>query len=152
MENNEIKLMNVCFGGVSLEVPQIWNVETEMHTEPDGRECAMIDIEAGGSDPRSITISYGPMPEGTDALMEAAGTYEEYIGEEISADDDPVAEYDFLGTTAFGFECPTEDDSIVCNFICADVNGKLITVMTTAATYEEIDDLLDLIADHIRPG
>ena len=44
MENNEIKLMNVCFGGVSIEVPQIWNVETEMYTEPDGRECAMIDI------------------------------------------------------------------------------------------------------------
>ena len=140
MENNEIKLMNVCFGGVSLEVPQIWNVETE------------IDIEAGGTDPRSITISYGPMPEGTDALMEAAGTYEEYIGEEISADDDPVAEYDFLGTTAFGFECPTEDDGIVCNFICADVNGKLITVMTTAATYEEIDDLLDLIEENIKLG
>jgi hypothetical protein len=112
----------------------------------------MIDIEAGGSDPRSITISYGPMPEGTDALMEAAGTYEEYIGEEISADDDPVAEYDFLGTTAFGFECPTEDDGIVCNFICADVNGKLITVMTTAATYEEIDDLLDLIEENIKLG
>lgn len=152
MENNEIKLMNVCFGGVSLEVPQIWNVETEMYTEPDGRECAMIVIEAGGSDPRSITISYGPMPEGTDALMEAAGTYEEYIGEEISADDAPVAEYDFLGTTAFGFECPTEDDGIVCNFICADVNGKLITVMTTAATYEEIDDLLDLIEENIKLG
>lgn len=152
MENKEIKLMNVCFGGVSLEVPQIWNVETEMYTEPDGRECAMIDIEAGGTDPRSITISYGPMPEGTDALMEAAGTYEEYVGEEINPDDDPVCEYDFLGTTAFGFECPTEDDGIVCNFICADVDGKLITVMTTAATYEEIDDLLDLIEENIKLG
>ena len=144
--------MNVCFGGVSLEVPQIWNVETEMYTEPDGRECAMIDIEAGGSDPRSITISYGPMPEGTDALMEAAGTYEEYVGEEINPDDDPVCEYDFLGTTAFGFECPTEDDGIVCNFICADVDGKLITVMTTTSTYEEIDDLLDLIEENIKLG
>lgn len=152
MENNEIKLMNVCFGGVSIEVPQIWNVETEMYTEPDGRECAMIDIEAGGSDPRSITISYGPMPEGTDALMEAAGTYEEYVGEEINDEDDPVCEYDFLGTTAFGFECPTEDDGIVCNFICADVDGKLITVMTTASTYEEIDDLLDLIEENIKLG
>lgn len=152
MENNEIKLMNVCFGGVSIEVPQIWNVETEMYEEPDGRECAMIDIDAGGTDPRSITISYGPMPEGSDALMEAAGTYEEYVGEAIAEGDDPVCEYDFLGTTAFGFECPTEDDGIVCNFICADVNGKLITVMTTAATYEEIDDLLDLIEENIKLG
>ena len=147
-----IALKQVHYEGITIQIPEIWNVETEMYTEPDGRECAMIDIEAGGSDPRSITISYGPMPEGTDALMEAAGTYEEYIGEEISADDDPVAEYDFLGTTAFGFECPTEDDGIVCNFICADVNGKLITVMTTAATYEEIDDLLDLIEENIKLG
>ena len=45
-----------------------------------------------------------------------------------------------------------EIDSIVCNFICADVNGKLITVMTTAATYEEIDDLLDLIEENIKLG
>lgn len=149
MEHNEIKLMNVSFGGISIEVPQIWNVETEMYTEPDGRECAMIDIEAGGSDPRLITISYGPMPEGSDALVEAAGTYEEYIGE-TSEDEDPIAEYDFLGTTAFGFECPTEDEGIVCNFICADVNGRLVTVMTTAASYEDIDDLLDLIEENIR--
>lgn len=150
MENKEIRLMNVSFGGISIEVPQIWNVETERYTEPDGRECSMIDINAGGTDPRSITISYGPMPEGTDALMEAAGTYEEYMGEEVQIDEDPICEYDFLGTTAFGFECPTDNENIVCNFICCDVEGKLLTVMTTAASYEDIDDLLDLIEENIR--
>mgnify|MGYP003457842151 CR=1 FL=1 len=63
--------MRVCYGGVTLMVPEIWNVETETYTEPDGRECAMIDISAVEGDPRSIVISYGPMPEGSDALMEA---------------------------------------------------------------------------------
>ena len=43
---SEIKLMRICFGGVELQVPEIWNVETEMYTEPDGRECAMIDVSA----------------------------------------------------------------------------------------------------------
>ena len=42
---------------------------------------AMIDISANDGDPRSIVISYGPMPEGSDAIMEAGDTYEELIGE-----------------------------------------------------------------------
>lgn len=37
----------------------------------------MIEISAKDGDSRSIVISYGPMPEGSDALMEAAGTYED---------------------------------------------------------------------------
>ena len=73
---SEIKLMRVCFGGVELKVPEIWHVETEMYTEPDGRECAMIDISAVAGDPRSVVISYGPMPEGSDALIEAEDTYQ----------------------------------------------------------------------------
>ena len=28
--------MRVCHGGVTLMVPEIWNVETETYTEPDG--------------------------------------------------------------------------------------------------------------------
>ena len=41
----------------------------------------MIDITANEGDPRSIVISYGPMPEGSDAFMEASDTYDELIGE-----------------------------------------------------------------------
>lgn len=151
--DREIKLMRVCFGGIEMNVPEIWKVETEMYCEPDGRECAMIDISATEGDPRSITISFGPMPDGSDALLEASGTYEELIGEiGPSEEDDPICEYDFLSTTAYGFECPTED-GMACNFICAEVGAstecKLFTVLTTAATYEDIDDLLDLIEENI---
>ena len=156
---SEIKLMRVCFGGVELQVPEIWNVETEMYTEPDGRECTMIDISAEEGDPRSIVISYGPMPEGSDAIMEAGGTYEELIGEigpEI--EDDPLNEYDFLGITGYGFEVPTED-GMACNFICVatgsqvqietGVGCQLFTILTTARSYEDIDDLLDLVEQNI---
>ena len=108
---NEIKLMRVCFGGVELKVPEIWRVETEMYTEPDGRECAMIDITAVEGDPRSVVISYGPMPEGSDALIEAEDTYADLIGENgPQPDESPICEYDFLGRTAFGFELETEDN------------------------------------------
>ena len=150
---SEIKLMRVCFGGVELKVPEIWQVETEMYTEPDGRECAMIDISAVAGDPRSVVISYGPMPEGSDALIEAEDTYADLIGENgPQPDESPIGEYDFLGRTAFGFELETEDN-LACNFICAAVGSedacKLLTVLTTAATYEDIDDLLDLIEENV---
>lgn len=152
---NEIALKSVTFGGLSIQIPEIWNATTESYTEPDGRECAMIEISAAEGDPRSIVISYGPMPEGSDALMEASGTYEELIGEiEPAEKDDPICEYDFLGTAGFGFEVPTEDD-LACNFICAEIDSqterevgvgcKFFTILTTARSYEDIDDLLDLV-------
>ena len=113
----------------------------------------MIDISAVGGDPRSVVISYGPMPEGSDALIEAEDTYADLIGENgPQPDESPIAEYDFLGRTAFGFELETEDN-LACNFICAAVGSedacKLLTVLTTAATYEDIDDLLDLIEENV---
>lgn len=146
-------------GGLTIGVPEIWTVETEMYTEPDGRECSMIEITAEDGDPRSIVISYGPMPEGSDALMEAGGTYESLIDEiGPEPEDDPICEYDFLGTTAYGFEVPTEDN-LACNFICAEIGSqeeretgvgcKLFTILTTAASYEDIDDLLDLVEQNI---
>ena len=150
-----IELKEVKFGGVSLQVPEIWSVTTESYTEPDGRECAMIDITANDGDPRSIVISYGPMPEGSDAIMEAGDTYEELIGEIGPAvEDDPICEYDFLGTIGFGFDVPTEDN-LACNFICAEIGSDspershLFTILTTAKSYEDIDDLLDLVEQHL---
>ena len=142
-----------------MQIPEVWNASIESYTEPDGRECTMIDISAQEGDPRSITISYGPMPEGSDALMEAGGTYEDIIGEiGPEVEDDPICEYDFLGTTGFGFEVPTEDN-LTCNFICAEIGTqtereagvgcKLLTILTTAKSYEDIDDLLDLVEQNI---
>ena len=132
-----------------MKVPEIWVTETELYTEPDGRECAMIDVSALPGDPRSIVISYGPMPEGSDAFMEASDTYDDLIGEnDAPAEDEPICEYDFLGTVGYGFEVPTEDD-LACNFICAEVGAKLFTILTTAKSYEDIDDLLDLVEQNI---
>ena len=156
---SEAALKTVSSGGLSIKVPEIWNAHTEVYTEPDGRECSMIEISAVEGDPRSIIISYGPMPEGSDAIMEAGDTYEEVVGEiGPEVEDDPICEYDFLGTTGFGFEVPTEDN-LACNFICAEIGSqnerevgvdcKLFTILTTAKTYEDIDDLLDLVEQNI---
>ena len=149
---SEVALKTVTSGDLSIKVPEIWNAHTETYTEPDGRECSMIEISAVEGDPRSIIISYGPMPEGSDAIMEAGDTYEEVVGEiGPEVDDDPICEYDFLGTTGYGFEVPTED-GLACNFICAEVGevrSHLFTILTTGRTFEEIDELLDLVEQNI---
>ena len=150
---SNVGLKEIQFGGVTMKVPEVWVVETELYTEPDGRECAMIDISALPGDPRSIVISYGPMPEGSDAFMEASDTYEDLIGDSgAPAEDEPICEYDFLGTVGYGFEVPTEDE-LACNFICAEIakggKNQLFTILTTAKTYEEIDELLDLVEQEI---
>ena len=150
---SEIALKPVEFGGIRMEIPEIWEAVTQTYTEPDGRVCSMIEISAVDGDPRSIVISYGPMPEGSDTFMEASDTYEELIGEAgIAEDEDPICEYDFLGTVGFGFEVPTEDN-LACNFICAETGAEgrsqLFTILTTARSYEEIDDLLDLVEQKI---
>ena len=150
---SEVALKIVAGGDLSIKVPEIWNAHTDTYTEPDGRECSMIEISAVEGDPRSIIISYGPMPEGSDAIMEAGDTYEEVVGEiGPNVEDDPICEYDFLGTTGYGFEVPTED-GLACNFICAEIakggKNQLFTILTTARTYEEIDELLDLVEQEI---
>lgn len=150
----KINLKTIVYGGLTIKVPEIWNVVTETYSEPDGRDCTMIDVSAVEGDPRSVVISYGPMPEGSDALSEAGGTYDELIGDlGAEAEEDPICEYDFLGTTGYGFEVPTED-GLACNFICAALGAaeeecKLFTILTTAKSYEEIDDLLDLVEENI---
>ena len=150
---SNVALKEIQFGGVTMKVPEIWVTETELYTEPDGRECSMIDVSALPGDPRSIVISYVPMPEGSDAFMEASDTYDDLIGESgAQAEDEPICEYDFLGTVGYGFEVPTEDE-LACNFICAEVGSeagaKLFTILTTAKSYEDIDDLLDLVEQNI---
>lgn len=157
MESNVLK--EIEGKGIRFSIPETWSARTETYSEPDGRECTMIEISASEGDPRSIIISYGPMPEGSDALMEAGETYEEIVGEMIpDSDEDPIYEYDFLGKTAYGFEFPTEDE-LFCNFICTEIGSeeeletgsgcRLLTVLCTAATCEEIDDLLDIIEENI---
>lgn len=46
------QLKHISFGGISLQIPEIWNTITESYTEPDGRECSMIEISSVEGDPR----------------------------------------------------------------------------------------------------
>lgn len=116
----QVSLKQISYGGVTMLVPEIWEVETEELQEFDGQKSYSIDITAGGKDVRSIDISFGPLPEGSDAYAEACGTYEEVVGEDgLEANDEPILCFDFKGKEAHGFSLTT-DDNLPCFFFCVE--------------------------------
>ena len=148
-----ISLKQVYFGGVTMQVPEIWEVETEEFEEFEGQGSYGIDINATGADVRSVNISYSAMPEGADAFAEACGTYEEIMEEEdLDANDEPIITFKFKGHDAYGFTLTT-DDGLPCFFFCADVKVggkyKLLTVLSCAANDEELESLVQFVQEYI---
>jgi len=149
-----ISLKQVYFGGVTVQVPEIWEVETEVFEEFEGAESYGIDINATGNDVRSVNISYGAMPEGSDAYAEACGTYEEIMEEEdMDVDGEPIMTFRFKGFDAYGFTLAT-DEGLPCFFLCADVRSgdkyKLLTVLSCAANDEELESLVKFVEEYLE--
>jgi len=151
MEN--IALKQVYFGGVTVQVPEIWEVETEEMVEADGQKSYSIAIEAAGNDVRSIDISYGAMPEGSDAYAEACGTYEEIMEEDsLQANEEPILCFAFKEYKAYGLSLTT-DEGLPCFFFCIDVPSgektNLLTVLLCAANNEEMQNLLEFTEEYL---
>lgn len=152
MEN--IALRQVYFGGITIQVPEIWDVETDEMIEEDGQKSFSIEIAATGHDVRSIDISYGPMPEESDAYSEACGTYEEITEEDdMEANDEPILCFQFKDYKAYGFSMST-DDGLPCFFFCIDIPSgnavKLLTILICAANNEDLQSLLDFVEEYLE--
>lgn len=151
MEN--IALKQVYFGGVTVQMPEIWEVETEEMVEADGHKSYSIAIEAAGNDVRSIDISYGAMPEGSDAYAEACGTYEEIVEEDgLQANEEPILCFAFKEYKAYGFSLTT-DEGLPCFFFCIDVPSgektNLLTVLLCAADNDDMQSLLEFTEEYL---
>jgi hypothetical protein len=149
----KVALRQVFFGGITVQVPEIWTVETEETIEADGSKVSSISISANGKDVRGIDISYGPMPEGSDAYSEACGTYEEVVAEEdIDVDGEPIVCFQFKDYKAYGFNVWT-DDGLPCFFFCIDIPSEgrtdLLTVLVSATDNEELQSMLDYAEEYI---
>lgn len=149
----QIALKQIYHKGITIRIPEIWNAETEDLTEEDGSISHCISISAGENDVRSIDISFGPMPEGSDAYTEACGTYEDVVSEEeLEVNDEPILCFDFKGREAYGFSLTTED-GLPCFFFCinAEHQGKayLLTVLLCASGNDELQSLLEFVEEYI---
>lgn len=160
-------LKQVEYGGMTMSVPELWDVETEEFQESDGQTSYSISISASGKDVRSIDMSFGPMPEGSDAYSQALVTFEEVAGEEglqaccegLDENARPILCFDFKGLEAHGFSLMTEENQ-PCFFFCVEIpqtdqtkpehnQPKLLTVLLRAADNETLQDLLDFTEDHL---
>ena len=150
---SKISLKQIHFGGITVQVPEIWNAETEEYIESDGVKSYGISISAPGNDVRSLDISFGPMPEGSDAYAEACGTYEEVVNEEdLTANDEPIICFGFKDYKAYGFNVWT-DDGLPCFFFCVGIpdkgQNKLLTVLTCASGNDELQSLIDFTEEYL---
>lgn len=148
-----ISLKQVYFEGLTMQVPEIWETETEVYEEADGTKSYGLSINAKGKDVRSIDISWGILPEGTNAYTEACATYEEVVREDdLSSDDEPIMCFEFLKHEAYGFNVWT-DNGLPCFFLCMEIPVKdktnLLTVLVSAAGNEDLNDLLDFTEEYL---
>lgn len=148
-----IALKQIHFNGITMQIPEVWNFETEEYKEEDGTTSYSLSISGKGKDIRSIDISWGVIPEGSDAYNEACATYEEVVGEEdLSVNDEPIICFEFQKREAFGFNVYTEE-KLPCFFFCVDVPSKgknnMLTVLLSAINNEELQTLLDFVEEYL---
>lgn len=149
-----VALKQVYFEGVTMQIPEIWDATTEVYDEEDGTRSYSLSINGKGRDVRSIDISWGTIPEGSDAYNEACATYEEVVSEEdLSANDEPIMCFEFQKREAYGFNVWT-DDGLPCFFFCFTVPEKdkshLITVLISAVNNEELETLMDFVEEYLK--
>ena len=148
---SNIALKQVYFEGITMQVPEIWETETEVFDEADGTKSYSLSINATGKDVRSIDISWGSIPEESDAYNEACATYEEVMSEEdLSTEEEPIICFEFQKNEAFGFNVWTEE-GVPCFFFCFSIAGdnQLVTVLVSAMSNDELQSLVDFVEEYL---
>ncbi len=150
---SDIALKQVHFEGITMQIPEVWNYETEAYDEEDGTKSYTLSISGKGKDIRSIDISWGVIPEGADAYTEACATYEEVVREEdLAANEEPIVCFEFQKREAYGFNVWT-DDGLPCFFFCVGIPDKgknnLLTVLAGAPDNDELQSLIDFVEEYL---
>jgi hypothetical protein len=150
----KVSLKQVHYEGITMQVPEIWGVETETYLEEDGSRSYTLSVNARGRDVRSIDVSWGVIPEGSDAYLEACRAYEDVMNEEdLAANDEPILSFEFKKHVAYGFNVWT-DDGLPCFFFCIDIPSKgknnLLTVLVSAANDDELQSLVDFVEEYLE--
>lgn len=147
-------MKQVHFEGITMQIPEVWDYETEVYDEADGTKSYSLSISAKGKDIRSIDISWGVIPEGSDAYTEACATYEDVVEEEdLDANDEPIICFEFQKREAYGFNVYTEEGCPCFFFFCVGIPSKgsnnLLTVLCSAVNNEELQSLIDFVEEYL---
>ena len=60
---SNIALKQIHFEGITMQIPEVWDYETEEYQEEDGTKSYSLSVSAKGKDVRTIDISWGIIPE-----------------------------------------------------------------------------------------
>ena len=150
----KVSLKQVYYEGMTIQIPEIWNVEKEEYDEADGTKSYSMIISASGRDVRGIDLSIGMIPEGSDAYIEASRTFEEVMSEEdLQNNEEPILCFQFQEYKAYGFNVWT-DDGIPCFFFCIDVQSKgeakLLTVLVSAPDNDELENMMEFVEEYLK--
>ena len=146
-------LKEIRYAGVTLQVPDEWRHKTEEFRDEDGTKSYGIAVSSRGRTPRSVNLSWGVMPEGTNAYTEACITYEQVVGEiELAENEEAIMSFAFQEYEAHGFNAHAEN-GLPCFFFCVEIpsgeNKILLTALASAANIPDLEDLLDFVESHI---
>ena len=140
--------------GISMWIPKGWDFNIDTYDEAEGSKSHCLSMAARGKDTRSIDISWGTIPDGSNAYSQACSTYEEVVGEwDLSINDEPIIGFEFQGHEAYGFSVYT-DNGLPCFFFCVDMpslgNNHMITVLACASTDEYLQALICFTEEHLN--
>lgn len=151
MSNTELK--EIRFGGVTIEIPIAWKYTTESYTEEDGTESYRISACSTGKKVKSIDVSLGSIPEGSDSYLETCRAYEDILGEDPAADEDAIVTFGFQNKEAHGFSVYM-DDGTPCFFFCTDLPSKgdncMLSILLCASDDAALENLIDFTEEHVH--
>ena len=150
---NNQTLKNIRYAGIAMQIPKSWKAESAEYDEADGSKSYSLCLYGNGRDARSIDLSIGTIPEGSDAYTEACATYEEVVMEEdLSSDEEPILCFEFQKREAYGFSVITEE-GLPCFFFCVDAPSKLgtnlLTVLVSASDDNELKSLIEFVEEYL---
>ena len=150
---NNTTLKKIRYAGIAMQIPKSWKAESAEYDEADGSKSYSLCLYGNGRDARSIDLSIGVIPEGSDAYVEASRAYEDVICEEdLQKNDEPIVSFDFQNSRAYGFNILT-DDGLPCLFFCVGIpalgNNSLLTVLTCAPDEKHLQDLVTFVEENL---
>lgn len=137
---------------ITLPLPQQWLVQQDVYTDEQSGEDithfeAHLPNEKEQKDEAIIDLYVGPMPEDTCAQDEALANYADMIGfDDDDEDEDPIIEWPFQKTKAYGFEGLCEDESPL-RVMCIEIRKGILLIGTIIG---KDDDFLVRIVETVE--